>query len=46
MAEDLVSVMAEHCKNSIPGMRKQMVISLTELAKTYPDKSSLVSTWV
>ena len=27
-------------------VRKQMVISLTELLKTYPDNVSLVATWV
>ena len=46
MAEDLVSVMAEHCRDSSLAVRKQMVISLTELVKTYPDKETLVSTWV
>ena len=46
MAEDLVSVLAEHCRDSNLALRKQMVISLTEQVKTYPDMSSLVSTWV
>eukprot|EP00092_Neocalanus_flemingeri_P019653 GFUD01021285.1.p1 GENE.GFUD01021285.1~~GFUD01021285.1.p1 ORF type:complete len:1759 (-),score=675.16 GFUD01021285.1:47-5323(-) len=46
LADDLVEVMAEHCRDSSLAVRKQMVISLTELVKTYPDKEGLVSTWV
>ena len=46
VADDLVSVLAEHCRDSSLAVRKQMVISLTELVKTYPDRVSLVKVWV
>ena len=46
MADDLVSVLAEHCRDPSLAVRKQMVISLTELVKTYPDNEALVKTWV
>ena len=46
IVEDLVAVMFDHCRDSSLAVRKEMVISLTELVKTYPDKESLVSTWV
>ena len=46
MADDLVSVLAEHCRDPSLAVRKQMVISLTELVKTYPDNTALVQTWV
>ena len=46
MADDLVSVLAEHCRDPSLAVRKQMVISLTELVKTYPDNAALVQTWV
>ena len=46
MADDLVTVLAEHCRDPSLAVRKQMVISLTELVKTYPDNTALVQTWV
>ena len=46
VAGDLVSVLAEHCRDSSLAVRKQMVISLTELVKTYPGNEALVRTWV
>ena len=46
MAEDLVSVLAEHCRDSSLAVRKQMVISLTELVRTYPENVSLIKVWV
>ena len=46
MVEDLVSVMAKHCRDSSRAVRKQMVISLKQLVKTTPDKARLVLPWV
>ena len=46
MVENMVYVMAEHCRYSSLAVWKQILISLIELMKTYPDKISLVSTWV
>ena len=46
LVDDLVSVLAEHCRDPSLAVRKQMVISLTELVKTYPDNAALVNTWV
>ena len=46
MAEDLVCVLAEHCRDPSLAVRKQIVISLTELVKTYPENVSLVKVWV
>ena len=46
LADDLVSVLAEHCRDSSLAVRKQMVMSLTELVKTYPDNINLIRVWV
>ena len=46
LADDLVSVLAEHCRDSSLAVRKQMVMSLTELVKTYPDNINLIKVWV
>ena len=42
MVENMVYVMAEHCRYSSLAVWKQILISLIELLKTYPDKISLV----
>ena len=42
----MVKVLADHCRDSSLAVRKQMVGSLTELVKCYPDNQALVSTWV
>jgi hypothetical protein len=46
MVENMVNVMAEHCRDSSLAGWKQKLISLAELMKTYPGKISLESTWV
>ena len=46
MADSLVEVMAEHCRDSSLAVRKQMVVSLSELVRTYPGQAPLVTTWV
>ena len=46
LTKDLVEVLAEKCRDSSLAVKKQMVVSLTELVKTYPDKEELVYIWV
>jgi len=46
MSGDLIKVLAEHCRDSSLAVRKQMVISLTELLKMYPDNDELLNIWV
>ena len=43
---NMVKVLADHCRDSSLAVRKQMVTSITELVKCYPDNQALVSTWV
>ena len=42
----MTKVLADHCRDSSLAVRKQIVGSLTELVKCYPDNQALVSTWV
>ena len=43
LADDLMVILAEHYRDFSLAVRKQMVISLSELVKTYSDKVQLVS---
>ena len=43
---ELVGILAEHCRDPSLMVRKQMVISLGELVKTYPENDVVVQNWV
>jgi hypothetical protein len=46
LGEDLISILAEHCRDSSLMVRKQMVGSLTELVRRYPDNDMVIRKWV
>ena len=46
VSEDLIKILAEHCRDSSLMVRKLMVGSLTELVKAYPEDEMVVRHWV
>ena len=46
LSEDLIQILAEHCRDSSLMVRKQMVGSLTELVRTYPENEIVIKYWV
>ena len=45
-ALDLVTILSEHCRDPSVMVRKQIVVSLTEIVKAYPDNLSIIDRWV
>lgn len=45
-ALELVKILSEHCRDPSVMVRKQMVTSLTELVKTYPESDPVINQWV
>ena len=43
---NLIQILMEHCRDSSLMVRKQMVGSLTELLRTYPDNETVIRHWV
>ncbi len=45
-SEELVSVLRDHCRDSSLMVRKQMVCSLTDLVKKFPEDNIVIRLWV
>lgn len=46
LSEDLIQILAEHCRDPSVMVRKQLVVSLTALVRTYPDRDNVIKNWV
>jgi hypothetical protein len=46
LAVELVGILAEHCRDPSVMVRKQIVVSLTEIVKAYPENVAVINRWV